>query len=80
MKPIIGTVVSDNMQKTIVVEVVNRWQHPLYKKIVKRTKKYLVHDEKEQAKVGDTVSAIESKPISRRKRWALEQIIEAAQK
>ena len=79
MKPLIGTVVSDKMEKTIVVEVTTRWQHPLYKKVVKRSKKYLAHDEKESATVGDTVSIAGTKPISKRKRWALAEIIETSQ-
>lgn len=79
MKPLTGVVVSDKMNKTIVVEVTTRWQHPLYNKVVKRTKKYLAHDEKEEAKPGDTVAISSHRPISRRKRWNLEQIIETAQ-
>lgn len=78
MKPLTGTVVSDKMAKTIVVEVTTRWQHPLYKKVVKRTKKYLAHDEKESAKVGDAVSITPAKPISKKKRWQLQEIIEKA--
>lgn len=80
MKSITGTVVSDKMQKSIVVEVVTRWQHPLYKKVVKRSKKYIVHDEKEKAKVGDKVSISGNRPISRRKRWVLEKIIDKGTK
>lgn len=76
MKPLVGTVVSTKMNKTIVVEVTNRWQHPLYKKVVKRTKKYLVHDEEELATEGSLVSIKPSKPISRKKRWQLQDIIE----
>lgn len=76
MKALVGTVTSDKMAKTVVVEVTTQWQHPLYKKVVKRTKKYLAHDEDQSAKVGDTVSITPHKPISKRKRWQLEKIIE----
>lgn len=79
MKLITGTVVSDKMDKTIVVEVTDRWQHPLYQKIVKRSKKYLAHDEKQTAKIGDVVSIVASRPLSKRKSWALDKIIEKAQ-
>lgn len=66
-----GTVVSDKTDKTITVLVERKFNHPLYKKIVKRTKKYAAHDENNTAKTGDIVKIQESKPISKTKRWAL---------
>ena len=64
-----GTVVSSNIDKTIVVSVTRRVKHKLYKKIISRSKKYHAHDENNQFKVGDIVSIIESKPISKQKSW-----------
>ena len=66
-----GKVVSDAADKTITVLVERRLKHPVYKKFIKRSSKFLAHDEGNAAKVGDTVSIIESRPISKRKRWAL---------
>jgi small subunit ribosomal protein S17 len=66
-----GTVVSDKNDKTIVVEVERRYTHPLYKKVVRRSKKYHAHDENNQAKVGDRVRIQETAPISKSKRWML---------
>lgn len=80
MKPLIGTVVSDKMQKTIVVEVVDRWQHPVYKKVVLRSKKYKAHDEQSVAKVGDLVAIKSSRPISRNKAWVLDNVIKAGER
>ncbi len=68
-------VVSTGMRKTIVVEVARRTPHPLYKKIVSRRKKFYAHDEQEQARVGDTVRIIESRPLSRLKRWRLAEVV-----
>lgn len=79
MKTLTGTVVSDKMEKTIVVEVVEQWQHPLYHKVVKRSKKYLAHDDGEKAQVGDKVIIQEHKPISKRKRWLLQEIVKVAE-
>ena len=73
-----GLVVSDKMEKTIVVEITTRKLHPLYKKYVTRSKKIKAHDEQNEAHVGDTVRVIESRPISRDKRWRLETIVERA--
>jgi small subunit ribosomal protein S17 len=73
-----GLVVSDKMEKTIVVAITTRKLHPLYKKYVKSTKKIKAHDEKNEAKIGDTVRVIESRPMSRDKRWTLAEIIERA--
>ena len=66
-----GTVVSDKMDKTVVVEVERRVTHPLYKKIVRRTKKYVAHDESNSAKIGDLVRIRECRPISKRKCWEI---------
>lgn len=73
-----GVVVSDKMAKTIVVEIMMRKLHPLYKKYVTRSKKIKAHDEKNDAHVGDTVRVIECRPLSRDKRWRLETIVERA--
>ena len=74
----VGVVVSDKMDKTIVVAVKDSVQHPLYKKIMKRTVKFKAHDEKNECGVGDRVEIMESRPISADKRWRLAQIIEKA--
>jgi len=71
----VGLVVSDKMDKTIVVEYVARVPHPRFNKIVKQTKKFYVHDEKGEAKVGDKVRIVESRPTSKLKRWALDSIL-----
>jgi len=70
-----GTVVSDKMDKTIVVVVETLRKHPMYKKYIKRSKRYKVHDENNQCKVGDKVSFVETRPISRNKCWKLVEII-----
>ena len=72
----IGIVVSDKMRKTIIVRVERKVEHPLYKKIIKRYKKFKVHDEKNQAKIGDLVRIQETRPLSKMKRWRLIEIIE----
>lgn len=69
-----GTVTSDAMNKTIVVEVERRMAHPLYGKILRRHKKYYVHDEKNEARKGDRVVIAETRPLSRTKRWRLVEI------
>ena len=74
----VGVVVSDKMDKTIVVAVKDSVQHPLYKKIMKRTVKFKAHDEKNECVVGDRVEIMETRPISADKRWRLVQIIEKA--
>lgn len=71
----VGVVVSTKMSKTIVVEYVARVPHPVFKKIVKRSKKYYAHDEKEIAKEGDTVRISETRPLSALKRWELVEVI-----
>ena len=74
----VGVVVSDKMDKTIVVAVKDSVQHPLYKKIMKRTVKFKAHDEKNECGVGDRVEIMETRPISADKRWRLVLIIEKA--
>ena len=74
----VGRVVSDKMDKTIVVAIEDRVAHPLYKKIVKRTYKLKVHDEKNEAGVGDRVRVMETRPLSKEKRWRLVEIVEKA--
>jgi small subunit ribosomal protein S17 len=71
----IGLVISNKMNKTIVVEHVARVPHAKFNKIVKRSKKYYVHDENGEANVGDKVRIVETKPLSKLKRWRLDQII-----
>ena len=73
-----GRVVSDKMQKTVVVEVVTAKPHPLYNKVVRKTKKYMAHDEEEICREGDWVRIEESRPLSRRKRWRVIEIIKRA--
>jgi small subunit ribosomal protein S17 len=73
---LIGVVVSDKMQKTIVVRVERTLRHPVYKKVLTRSKKYKAHDENELAHEGDLVQIVEHRPISKTKRWMLEQIIQ----
>ncbi|MEQ9447902.1 MAG: 30S ribosomal protein S17 [Rhodospirillaceae bacterium] len=68
-----GVVVSDKQDKTIVVRVERRMRHPIYKKFIRRSKKFAAHDENNTCKVGDTVRIQECAPISRRKRWELDQ-------
>ncbi|WP_353684007.1 30S ribosomal protein S17 [Thermodesulfovibrio sp. 3907-1M] len=70
-----GTVVSDKMDKTVVVSVERIFQHPLYKKTIKTKKKYKAHDEENKCKLGDMVEIIESRPISKTKRWKVLRII-----
>ena len=73
-----GKVVSDKMDKTIVVAVEDHVKHPLYKKIVKRTYKLKAHDENNECKIGDTVKVMETRPLSKDKRWTLVEIMEKA--
>lgn len=74
----VGTVVSDKMDKTIVVAIEDSVQHGLYKKIMKRTYKLKAHDEKNECGVGDTVKVMECRPLSKDKRWRLVEVIEKA--
>ena len=73
-----GKVVSDKMDKTVVVAIQDNVQHPLYKKIVKRTVRLKAHDEKNECKVGDRVLVMETRPLSKDKRWRVVEIIEKA--
>ena len=72
----VGKVVSDKMDKTIVVAIADNVKHPLYKKIIKRTVKLKAHDENNECSVGDTVRLMETRPLSKTKRWRLVEIIE----
>ena len=74
----VGKVTSDKMDKTIVVAVEDRVKHPLYKKIVKRTYKLKAHDEKIECGIGDRVRVMETRPLSKEKRWRLVEILEKA--
>lgn len=74
----IGRVSSDKMDKTIVVEVLNNVKHPLYGKIIKRTYKLKAHDENNECQIGDKVKVMETKPISKDKRWRLVEVVEKA--
>ena len=74
----VGRVVSNKMDKTIVVAIADSVQHPLYKKIIKRTYKLKAHDENNECRVGDTVRVMETRPLSKDKRWRLVEIIEKA--
>lgn len=77
-KTTVGIVVSNKMDKTIVVAVKDNVTHPLYKKIIKRTVKFKAHDENNECSVGDRVSIMETRPLSKDKRWRLVKIIEKA--
>lgn len=74
----IGTVTSDKMDKTITVSIETVKKHPLYKKIIKTSKKYKVHDENNEAKIGDIVKIVETRPLSKDKRFRLIEIIQKA--
>lgn len=77
-KILVGIVTSDKMQKTITVKVETKFKHPLYRKLVIHTKKYHVHDETEQANIGDRVEIMETRPISKTVNWTISKIIERA--
>ncbi len=74
-----GFVTSNSMDKTVAVALVRRYQHPLYKKVVRKTKKILAHDEQNNCNVGDVVQVIETRPLSRQKRWRVQAVISAVQ-
>jgi small subunit ribosomal protein S17 len=76
---VIGKVVSDKMQKSVVVAVERKVRHGLYGKMQRRTTKFMAHDENSTAKAGDTVAIVESRPLSRSKRWVVLRVIEKAQ-
>jgi small subunit ribosomal protein S17 len=75
-----GKVVSDKMDKTVVVAVTRTFQHPLYKKTVKKVTKFKAHDEENKCKTGDTVQIIESRPLSKDKRWQVIKIVEGGER
>jgi len=75
-RTLIGRVTSDKMNKSVVVTVERSYRHPMYGKVVRSQKKYVVHDENNECHEGDLVSIIESRPLSRTKRWVVQQIIE----
>lgn len=74
----VGQVVSTKMAKTIVVEVTRRVPHPLYKRVIRKRKKFYAHDEEQTAKTGDIVRIVEHRPLSKLKRWALGEVIRRA--
>jgi small subunit ribosomal protein S17 len=78
-REVTGVVVSDKMQKSIVVAVERQVRHGVYGKTQRRTSKFMAHDEEGTAKVGDTVAIVESRPLSRRKRWTVTRVVEKAQ-
>lgn len=77
-KSYIGRVISDKMDKTVVLAVTRRVSHPVYKKTMNRTTKFKAHDEKNECKVGDLVKFIETRPLSKEKRWRVLEIVEKA--
>jgi small subunit ribosomal protein S17 len=77
-KELVGEVVSDKMDKTIVVQVARRIRHPRYQKVITRYKKFYAHDEKSEANLGDKVRIVSTRPLSKLKRWALVEIVEKA--
>lgn len=77
-RTLIGKVLSDKMQKTVVVAVEERIRHPLYGKIIKQTKKFKAHDEENTCKIGDVVRIMETRPLSKEKNWRVVEIVEKA--
>jgi len=75
----VGKVISDKMDKTIVVAVESHYKHPLYNKILKRMKKYKAHDPEESGKTGDVVMISETRPLSKTKRWRLKEVVKKAE-
>ena len=78
-KRLVGRVSSDRMQKTVVVSVENLKRHPLYNKVIRQTTKYKAHNPDDTAKLGDLVQIVESQPMSREKRWAVEKVLQKAE-
>ncbi len=74
----VGIVVSDSMDKSVVVKVEVREKHPMYGKFVKKTKKFVAHDEKQESHTGDTVKIMETRPLSKLKRWRMVEVLEKA--
>ncbi|MBN1484964.1 MAG: 30S ribosomal protein S17 [Chloroflexia bacterium] len=77
-KSMVGRVVSDKMDKTVVVEIEYRRRHPLYKKVVRHWRRFMAHDEGNLCREGDVVRIVESRPLSRHKRWRVAEIVERA--
>ena len=77
-KVIIGKVISDKMDKSRVVVIKRTLRHPLYEKVIKRNSKFMIHDEKNESKIGDTVSFVQVRPLSKNKSWQLKNIVEKA--
>ncbi len=77
-KVFVGTVISDKMDKTVVVAVERLVRHPLYKKVIRRTSKFYAHDEGNECRVGDTVEIMETRPLSKLKRWRVTRILQRA--
>jgi len=75
----IGLVVSDKMDKTVVVAVERKTQHPLYKRVITRTSKFKAHDEKNECREGDKVRIVETRPLSKTKNWVVEEIVQKAE-
>ncbi|KPJ50408.1 30S ribosomal protein S17 [candidate division TA06 bacterium DG_26] len=80
VKERIGVVISDKMDKTVVVRVERRVAHPLYKKIMKKRNKFYAHDEKNECKVGDLVKIVETRPLSKEKRWKVSEIVQRGER
>ncbi len=78
-KRLVGRVTSDKMQKTVVVSVENLKRHPLYSKDIRQTTKYKAHNPEDVARLGDLVQIVESQPLSREKRWAVEKVLQKAE-
>ena len=78
-KRLVGRVTSDKMQKTVVVSVENLKRHPLYNKVIRQTTKYKAHNPNDTARLGDLVQIVESQPMSRDKRWAVEKVLQQAE-
>ncbi len=79
-RTLVGVVVSNKMDKTVVVEVTRLVKHPLYKKYIRRKRRYMAQDERNEYEIGDRVQIIESRPLSRRKRWRVQMLLERQQK
>ena len=77
-KTIQGRVVSDRAEKSVVVEIETRKRHPVFKKMVKRTRRFMAHDEKNECRPGDTVRLMETRPLSKTKRWRVVEVVERA--
>lgn len=77
-RKLFGVVISDKMQKSVVVDVERRYKHPVFKKFITNHKKVLAHDEKNECHIGDRVSILEVRPLSKRKRWQVLEILEKA--